>query len=459
MAPTLGNVTATAKEQKSGIRARISTFSNVFPVFAALVFLAGQAGAEPFFRYTGSFLPSAEGWRVVNFASYESTAATLENGILRIIDSGNRSGTALVYAREWGPTDGLITVAEFDMAVHQASGTYAVYISTSDNRNHMAYQLMRDRIIPSFRIGTTDPVMLPAIMMDLTVRRTIRAELESGQARLYVDNQLVFSGGAADSYYTTVGVTFGAGSSSAMGDFSIFGINCYQSDSGTVPEGDDNHGGFDTGNPNGNTLDNTTNTTQTTTGSGTGTAPEAETDSEGGPNLTGAENGAPILVPGLVAPLPTEELEAETVIQVAVSISPFIIINSWPHRHLKVTMEIPEGYSACDLNLDTILLDDYIPVIPALRNNRIEKGQPVVHDGSPLGKVKNGNIDEAAAARLNASNSNCGRQMVDLVFDMQVFIRGLSIDNAFGYLEIPVSGSFKDGTPFEGSDTIIFTRK
>lgn len=40
----------------------------------------------PVFTYAGDVLPSALGWHIVNYASYESVGAHIENGMLYLTD-------------------------------------------------------------------------------------------------------------------------------------------------------------------------------------------------------------------------------------------------------------------------------------------------------------------------------------------------------------------------------------
>lgn len=196
-----------------------------FPAFAT---------AETLFTYTGNGLPTENVWYLVSsYYEYESLGASTENGILHIEDQNTYHGSIIQYTREWQVDSNYINIAEFKIRVVSCSGFGGIYFGTSDGNYNMRYTLYPDRIESAYNDQTGETYYFDTAGQF----NTYRLVLDSGIAKLYINETLALQQLAGEGVVNVNGIEFGAGSSSGTGEAYFDYVTAYsQSEIESKPE-------------------------------------------------------------------------------------------------------------------------------------------------------------------------------------------------------------------------------
>lgn len=427
----------------------MKTYRNILsPALVAGIMLAGltvsaQSPQLPFFTYTADTLPAEDGWAIRNFPAYEPTAASIVNGRLHINDASSAGGSALVYGRTWNPIPGYVVVAELDVSVMSASGIYGMYFATSDGFRHMAYQLLPDRIIPSYRLGGVDPTEYPPIMVDMTSEHTLRAEIDRFTARLYIDGRLVFSDLAGDGRYNITGITFGAGASASTGEGYFNEIRCYQHETSPnpVPE------------PQPEPIPEPVPEPQPDPTPVPEPEPVPEPIPEPDPIPEPEPDPDPIPEPEPVPepePEPEPDPQDETKVEGILELHPHVLSDNSQGKWITATVELPSSFSFCDLDQASILLDDFLPPdrIKVLGSGDDDR-KPKPRDGDDDDEK-----DDDEEEEIQGVTPTCDSQVLLLKFDRQAFADAFGED--YGRHQVFLTADFSDGSLLEASDELVF---
>ena len=218
------------KCKKVNVR-KVLMLSVLIVAFVSVSVGCASAGGIPLFTYTGDVLPSADGWIIVGYASYESTGAHVEDGVLHITDFSSGSGTCIHYRREWPISPDYINVAEFDIKVVSCSSLYGIWIGASDDDYNMFYTLFPDRIQSNYRHQDFVDHLGEVYYFDTTSQfNTYTAVIDNGIAKLYINGDLVLEQPAGTGTYYTANINsvgFGSASSPATGEAYFDEVRAY----------------------------------------------------------------------------------------------------------------------------------------------------------------------------------------------------------------------------------------
>ena len=198
----------------------------LFMIFLATLIVGSgglaSAASNTLFTYTGDVLPSADGWMIVNYPSYESTGAHIECGILHFTDFSSGSGSAIHYRREWPVSPDCINIVEYDLRGVSCSDLDGLIIGSNVGDYNMFYIIFPDRIQSEYRDYARVEHLGDVHYFDTTTQfNTYKAIIDNGTAKLYINGTLVLDQPAGLGYWNPFGlnaVEFGAASSPATAE-------------------------------------------------------------------------------------------------------------------------------------------------------------------------------------------------------------------------------------------------
>lgn len=158
--------------------------------------------------YSMDTVPVLPGW----FG--DSTRATAENGVLRIVDDSDQPGSGHFYHIEWGANPAGEAVAEARMKVVSSEGNAGVALWVSNGVHEEGVQFHPDGIDLAFarlrhQMNTTDDF------------HVYRVTIQGQDLKLYVDGKLAINATGKFTQNAHVGqnlLAFGSGSSAARGE-------------------------------------------------------------------------------------------------------------------------------------------------------------------------------------------------------------------------------------------------
>lgn len=190
-----------------------------------------STASDTLFTYTGDVLPSADGWMIVNYPSYESTGAHIECGILHFTDFSSGSGSAIDYRREWPVSPDCINVAEFVLRSVSCSELDGMIIGTNVGDYNMYYIIFPDRIQSEYRDYARVEHLGDVYYFDTTSQfNTYKAIIEDGRAKLYINGTLVLNQSAGLGIWNLLNlsvVEFGSASSPATAEAYFDEVRAY----------------------------------------------------------------------------------------------------------------------------------------------------------------------------------------------------------------------------------------